>query len=837
MPAKYPRSSAIAPVEKTSLDHRKNTLIKIMGKQTTPDFYFTKIKKFLVYYSSLLAPKPLFILDPQKIFDNSQKKITPDKLNKKIKKIIDQQEKKPSYKFNHLGVWLQITNECNLRCTYCYVNKQKEVMSFDTASETIKKIFAFSQKKKLKKITFKFSGGEPLLEFRQVIKINDLIREYARKTKIKTVSIVLTNGLLLNDTNVKILKKNNFRAMVSLDGLGSIHDLTRRRPNGLGSFDAVSFGISNLQKNNIPFNVCVTVTKHNVAHLPELTKYLLNKKINFIFNFYRDTPLAQEKLNPRNTDLIRSLKKTCRLIKKSPVTLQPLLSSLLDKVNLNHARFNVCGRCLNYLVIRADGQLVGCQMTLSEPLTCITDHNPARILNPRYHKPLSVKNKKHCQKCSWRYVCAGGCPLFMSDNKEQRPYYCPTYKKLIPEIIKTEAANLLEKRDIFLLADEKYKQGLHWLKRIKNADLNIPQQKKLLSKALIEIVTANTGAALKNQNSPINQYRLLLKALINNENFAHCLKEQEKPFYSTILQRLEEDQEFRQLLKKISLTRLQNGLQTPLDFREIFNRLTETSGPRYLLSIESPNKTISSILEHVKKNPSQNILNKISQGTFLTTGYARYQTTAAYYAKKWQDGVLVDLGGGNGLNGLYFNEKLHMDSYNLDILSQKDAYAIDDLYDFEKKIRLSGLPDNLRQKIDAHVKHIFNFDITSQPLIKNSIKTRTDQPCVVGLLNMLSHFDIEKKKQIIKNCLDFIQLESKNKPVYLWVAGGFGGFLGALFFDLILLFEKNILTKITLTTRNREEFIENTNWLKTNVEQQLFNCYHDFNQRLDVLHH
>ena len=47
-----------------------------------------------------------------------------------------QSNKQPS----RLVVWFHITNQCNLRCTYCYVNKTKEKMSTVIAHKTIDKI-------------------------------------------------------------------------------------------------------------------------------------------------------------------------------------------------------------------------------------------------------------------------------------------------------------------------------------------------------------------------------------------------------------------------------------------------------------------------------------------------------------------------------------------------------------------------------------------------------------------------------------------------------------------------------------------------------------------------
>jgi uncharacterized protein len=137
---------------------------------------------------------------------------------------------------NRLGVWLHITNQCNLRCTYCYVWKSQNKMSEETAKKSIKKIITDAQKHGFRKITIKFSGGECLLEFPLVLDLVNLGRKFAKQAKIEIDFVVLTNGVLLTEEVAKKLKEANIRAAVSLDGLEKYNDLQRIFPSGLGSF-------------------------------------------------------------------------------------------------------------------------------------------------------------------------------------------------------------------------------------------------------------------------------------------------------------------------------------------------------------------------------------------------------------------------------------------------------------------------------------------------------------------------------------------------------------------------------------------------------------------------
>ena len=67
-----------------------------------------------------------------------------------------------------LDIWLHVTNNCNLNCHYCFVNKSvhtKDVLSVETSDLLIEKIKAVILEYQTEYISFRFSGGEPLLNF------------------------------------------------------------------------------------------------------------------------------------------------------------------------------------------------------------------------------------------------------------------------------------------------------------------------------------------------------------------------------------------------------------------------------------------------------------------------------------------------------------------------------------------------------------------------------------------------------------------------------------------------------------------------------------------------
>lgn len=354
-----------------------------------------------------------------------------------------------SKKPTHLGVWLHITNQCNLRCTYCYVYKTSDSMNENLANKALKKIIVDAKKHSFKKITVKFSGGECLLKLPQVLDLVRLGRKLAKELKIDIEFVVLTNGILLTEKIASTLKQENVRVAVSLDGLEKYHDSQRIFANGLGSFKFVEKGIENLLMAKVPFNVSVTITSKNVGNIPDLTKYLLERNIPFAFNFYRENPHVKEELEGDDKKLVESLTKAYKLVYDNPPRYS-VINGLLDRVSFKRPHRWACGMGHNYIVVRQDGKMVSCQMTLEKPIGSIDDNDLVKtMLNGSFIKPkdLTVEDKKPCNICQWKYNCSGGCPLLTYEQKgsyKVNSLYCAVYKALIPKVLRIEAKRLIK---------------------------------------------------------------------------------------------------------------------------------------------------------------------------------------------------------------------------------------------------------------------------------------------------------------------------------------------------------------------------------------------------------
>ena len=149
-------------------------------------------------------------------------------------------------------ITFQITDDCNLCCSYCYqINKGHHKMPFEIAKTLIdellhndKLIENYVKSKNSLGIILEFIGGEPLLE----VDLIDQIIDYFIKQCIilhhpwidRFRVSICSNGVLYFTPKVQdFIKKHqtHLSFSISIDGNKKLHDTCRVFPDGTGSYD------------------------------------------------------------------------------------------------------------------------------------------------------------------------------------------------------------------------------------------------------------------------------------------------------------------------------------------------------------------------------------------------------------------------------------------------------------------------------------------------------------------------------------------------------------------------------------------------------------------------
>ena len=152
---------------------------------------------------------------------------------------------------------LNVTNQCNLSCTYCYEysedkivdtenGKKPKFMSEETARQSVEFMLKESGDNKVAHITF--FGGETLLNFPVLKKTIAYARQRGAEVGKEVDFSLTTNGTLLKPEVIEFLAENHVGVTISIDGPKEVQDKFRVFHNGTGSYDVVAPKIKELLK-------------------------------------------------------------------------------------------------------------------------------------------------------------------------------------------------------------------------------------------------------------------------------------------------------------------------------------------------------------------------------------------------------------------------------------------------------------------------------------------------------------------------------------------------------------------------------------------------------------
>ena len=156
---------------------------------------------------------------------------------------------------------LNVTNQCNLACTYCYEysedkivdtenGKKPKFMTDETARQSVEFMLKESGDNPVAHLTF--FGGETLMNFPVLQRTIAYARQRARETgKIVDFSLT-TNATLLKPEIVEFLADNDVGVTISIDGPPDVQDKFRVFKNGAGSYDVVAPKIKDLLPASAP---------------------------------------------------------------------------------------------------------------------------------------------------------------------------------------------------------------------------------------------------------------------------------------------------------------------------------------------------------------------------------------------------------------------------------------------------------------------------------------------------------------------------------------------------------------------------------------------------------
>lgn len=128
---------------------------------------------------------------------------------------------------------LDVTVECNLRCTYCFKEKWNEHMEERVAFDAI--VWLLHASGPRDSLNVNFMGGEPLIRFKLIKKLVPFAKRRAEQQGKRIHFGMTTNGTLVSDEVVAFWKRWGMGFHTSIDGTPEVQDLNRPTTGGRGS--------------------------------------------------------------------------------------------------------------------------------------------------------------------------------------------------------------------------------------------------------------------------------------------------------------------------------------------------------------------------------------------------------------------------------------------------------------------------------------------------------------------------------------------------------------------------------------------------------------------------
>jgi radical SAM protein with 4Fe4S-binding SPASM domain len=244
-------------------------------------------------------------------------------------------------------------------------------------------------------VTFHITGGEPL-ESPIVYDVMEYI--YSKGKNI----YLLTNGTLINETNIGYISKYCSQVKISIDGSS---EEINSRTRGKGSLAEVRRGYDLLLREGVSVTVAMTVTKENIDDIQNMVE-IFGSRLTL-------QPFFKAGRGSKNLDLQISGREYYEAMERVE-GLQPLgqIGNMLE--SLRNVGSTKCAMADGEIYIAEDGNVYPCQMLMEEEFIGgnILKNTIEEILESKTFKEVrefSVLKNDECSECPIRLLCGGAC--------------------------------------------------------------------------------------------------------------------------------------------------------------------------------------------------------------------------------------------------------------------------------------------------------------------------------------------------------------------------------------------------------------------------------------------
>lgn len=357
-----------------------------------------------------------------------------------------------------------ISEDCNLQCAYCVAKggsygRESSFMSVETARLGVERFFEHYHTVQ----NIQFFGGEPFLNPDAIEAVCEAL--YERKAKNPDFKMpylnVNTNGTIINDRVINLIKKYNLQLVVSIDGPKEIHDRFRRTRGDAPTFDTILKNVHTFFEATgqpagyeMVYNTDLLESGWTLRQILEHFKSILPKNDYVMYV----APMVNDGSNPKlaecygfDPQLLEYQFEVMRVgfdqIRngEKPVFHSDVQGGIRSLMGRKKSKY-FCGMCRTKLMVDGHGYVVPCNAVVNmEPLiighisdpTVLTEKLPA--YQEQFIKLTKTVHYKECADC-WAYNLCHFCMSHIIKGYDPdawvlNPDLCETHRKFYEELL------------------------------------------------------------------------------------------------------------------------------------------------------------------------------------------------------------------------------------------------------------------------------------------------------------------------------------------------------------------------------------------------------------------
>ena len=336
------------------------------------------------------------------------------------------------------NLMLNVTDACNLRCIYCFVEQHPHYMSLQVAKDTVDFLVDMNQdsqyKEKITPPNINFFGGEPMILWDQIIVP---LVEYALLEKKYNISFSITsNCTLITQEKIDFMKRYNIGLLFSIDGDKETQDHNRPFPNNsVSSFDVLESKIPMIVKNFPDTTFRSTIVPSMVHKI--FDNIMFAKSCGFKHTFSCPDEFSEwsedevqrmkNEINKYMMYFIDSYSK--EYLPEDFIQWSPFYTGISDSEQIRDkvkkgtpyklVGESMCGLGLGSAAVNYEGALFGCQELVShgyennlhylgDIYNGIDKNRQDALLDTYKGHDLMCEDAELCKKCPKKYICCRG---------------------------------------------------------------------------------------------------------------------------------------------------------------------------------------------------------------------------------------------------------------------------------------------------------------------------------------------------------------------------------------------------------------------------------------------